>query len=365
LALSGGWFAAACAQWGRAVYNKLITEELVPQAVHIAGMPTAHGYDSPWSVITRFAPWSLLCCVGLWRVIFRPAQDLGQRRFERFVFCWLMLGMVFFAAAPHQRADLLLPLYPPAAMLAGRELALLLARLPRAGRTSLVLVIILCGLGGAVVKYEWFNRTQEYVVLTSAAQKLARQVEQHVGRDFPLTHVDDPYAVNFYLDTMRPLAYGPEKKADGVYDSALNATYDYQHAIRLLQGDAAVFLVLSRPEKILDDPLAGDLKIYRPIDASLPGHHLCVLSNRRTLAAEDRMAMGVGPLTVTTEGLKWLHVAQNDFVFEPVNPGEPAEVQFVNGGSEALRVCVKFISQGSTTRQEHTLEPGNAWNCRP
>jgi 4-amino-4-deoxy-L-arabinose transferase-like glycosyltransferase len=134
LALSGGWFAAACAQWGRAVYNKLITEELVPQAVHIAGMPTAHGYDSPWSFITRFAPWSLLCCVGLWRVIFRPAQDLGQRRFERFVFCWLMLGMVFFAAAPHQRADLLLPLYPPAAMLAGRELALLLARLPRAGR---------------------------------------------------------------------------------------------------------------------------------------------------------------------------------------------------------------------------------------
>ncbi|OQY64577.1 MAG: hypothetical protein B6D47_13175, partial [Rhodocyclaceae bacterium UTPRO2] len=79
-----------------------------------------------------------------------PAVDAAARRFERFLFCWIVGGIVLFSLASHHRGDLLLPLWPAAALLAGREMARLAERMGRP-LTGAVLagltLIILAGNG--------------------------------------------------------------------------------------------------------------------------------------------------------------------------------------------------------------------------
>jgi len=155
----------------------------------------------------RFLPWSLLACVGFWRVCKRPEADALARSFERFLFCWFFVGLLVFSIAPHQRGDLLAPIIPPAALLAGREIALLLRRV-RPGLVVFGAMIFAVAMLGVTARY-YFKMAEETVIQqTLGMERLARSVD-----GIPMIHVDTPYTLQFYLNTMQVIT-PPEKAGE-------------------------------------------------------------------------------------------------------------------------------------------------------
>ena len=133
LAIAAGWLLLAVETLGLPVIDKLIGKELV-------GHATANDNDTPWlQTFWRpplwhfgiFAPWSLLTCVALWRLVRHPPASPRRRRFLRFMACWLGLGLLVLCLAPHKRMILALPMLLPGAVLAGAEAARWLGRLGR------------------------------------------------------------------------------------------------------------------------------------------------------------------------------------------------------------------------------------------
>lgn len=166
LALCGGWFVAAYATAGDAFIDKVIGRELVGHVVgaskeHLPKMSLSErigafviGLGKPTAYIaSRFLPWSIPAVLGLWRVWRRPSESNDERQFERFITCWLVGGVALFSVMPHQRADLLLPLMPAAALLGGREIAVWLIALQRSARIAVAAVVALIALGGGVYEY--------------------------------------------------------------------------------------------------------------------------------------------------------------------------------------------------------------------
>jgi 4-amino-4-deoxy-L-arabinose transferase-like glycosyltransferase len=127
--LTMGWFGLAFTRFGHELVDKMIWSELFGHATGAgkAALPLVEGYKPPLYFLSRFAPWSVFACIGLWRVLKRPATHRDERAFERFLVCWFGIGLLLFSCAAHHRADLLYPLVPPAALLAGREIDRLLA----------------------------------------------------------------------------------------------------------------------------------------------------------------------------------------------------------------------------------------------
>lgn len=123
--LCGGWFAWAVLVDGERVIDKMIGRELIGHAVasEAGHAPLTRPYQPLLYFLVRFAPWCVPALSGLYFAFRTPAADPAQRRLERFCACWLALGLIMFGIAGHQRADLLLPLFPAAAILAGRRLA--------------------------------------------------------------------------------------------------------------------------------------------------------------------------------------------------------------------------------------------------
>jgi 4-amino-4-deoxy-L-arabinose transferase-like glycosyltransferase len=202
LFLTVGWFGLAYQQGGQAFIDKVIGRELVGHLVSDEHGTFGIGFvKAPLYWLSRFLPWSLLAVVGLWRVVAHPAADGNERRFERFLFCWIVGGLILFSLAKHQRGDLPLPLHPPAALLAGRELARWLPgwepwKLLRRSLATVCAVLALYTLYlHTVFKQTWEVKESE------AVASFARQIAQDSSLP-PLLHVDSPYALQFHLNTM-------------------------------------------------------------------------------------------------------------------------------------------------------------------
>jgi 4-amino-4-deoxy-L-arabinose transferase-like glycosyltransferase len=205
-----GWFWLAYQQSGQAFIDKVIGRELVGHLVSDEHGSFGIGFvKAPLYWLSRFLPWSLLAVVGLWRVLKHPAAAAGERRFERFLFCWIVGGLFLFSLAKHQRGDLPLPLYPPAALLAGRELANWLRQWEpkRLVRRSLATVMVVLALY-TVYLHTVFSQTWE-VQESERVESFARELAQDSSLP-PLLHVDTPYALQFHLNTMDRAVSFPE-----------------------------------------------------------------------------------------------------------------------------------------------------------
>lgn len=204
LAICGGWFALAYAHMGEPLIDVMLGRELVGQMVESSQgpgpflqfyLPTAY-------VLSRFAPWSLLACMGLWRAFKRPSSQAEPRQTERFLTCWFLGGLLIFSSAAHQRPDLIFPLIPPAALLAGRVLAgwmehrANLARRLIPATTAVALIAI-------SFAYIYAREDHVRVQRTQAVKRLAATVRSVSRRQFPLTHVESPFALQFYLNTKK------------------------------------------------------------------------------------------------------------------------------------------------------------------
>ena len=204
-----GWFALAYQEMGQVVIDKMLKREMIFHAVtdETGDVIGQNFYKPVIYFLHRFLPWSLPACAGFWRVWKRPSASEPDRRFERFLLCWFLVGLVVFSIAPHQRGDLLAPIIPPAALLAGREIALLLKSFRRERVVLGAVVFALATLG--VTARHYFKRTEETLVQkTRGMEQLARSID-----GVPMIHVDTPFTLQFYLNTMQVIT-PPEKAGE-------------------------------------------------------------------------------------------------------------------------------------------------------
>lgn len=226
-----GWLVPALLSAGQPLVDKLFFQELVGQATGMGkgGFPGQNLHKPTLYFILRFLPFSLFAAYALWRVVRRPEAEAAERRFERFLFCWIVGGIILFSLASHHRGDLLLPLWPAAALLAGREMARLTDRI--GGR---LMGTVLAGLTALFLGAAWWTyhlkaeRQSEEVRYTVEAERAARALAAS-GLDVKrMHHLDTPVTLQLELGTFRTWI-GEEE------------------ALRLSAGAAPVLLAVESP----------------------------------------------------------------------------------------------------------------------
>jgi 4-amino-4-deoxy-L-arabinose transferase-like glycosyltransferase len=216
LAIPLAWFLPAWWQYGQELIDKMFFDELLGHATG-AGRDRSFGENLPRPTLfflQRFLPFSLFAFYGIWRVFRRPATDAAERRFERFLVCWILAGLLIFSLAAHHRADLLLPLWPAAALLAGREMAALAQRI---GARRFAVAAVLVGallLSTVYVNYHAsFGKREartDYVADVRAAAQALRASGLDVGA---LHHIDTPVTLQMELGTLRRWLTAAERQA--------------------------------------------------------------------------------------------------------------------------------------------------------
>ena len=204
-ALTLGWFLLAYSAKGHDLLARMLGNELVHEAVK--AKRDYFGFTKPTiCILTRFLPWSLLALLAIWRVFRSPATDAGERRLERFLVCYFLFGLLLFSLGAHQRPDLVFPLLPAAALLAGRELARWLQ--PASGTRALawlIAALAVCLVGFALYTHV-FHRVDrdEDLLRTRGMRELATRFERQFGREYPLVICRDaPVTFQVFLNTFR------------------------------------------------------------------------------------------------------------------------------------------------------------------
>jgi 4-amino-4-deoxy-L-arabinose transferase-like glycosyltransferase len=252
LAITLGWFSMAYWQLGQPVIDKMIGRELIGHAnwSERAKIPGQDFYKPFLYFLSRFAPWSIFACMGFWRIWKHPSVNPEERRFERFLLCFFLFGLLIFSLAPHQRADLLFPLFPAAALLAGREMIrcfnVILSRRVLWWLVSIWIAV----LPILWVYYNMVRSKQEFVTKTRGVQEVAQEFEARFGRYVPLVYADAPLGLQFYLNTMRPrvsLQEAAERLAGK--ESVLVAVQDIAGLKNYLPPGIKVYEIIRWPEK--------------------------------------------------------------------------------------------------------------------
>lgn len=201
-----GWFLLALLEQGQDLIDKMFMQELIGHATGV-NRHTTFGENLPKPtlyLLARFLPFSLFFFYGLWRVFRCPAQDVAERRFERFLTCWVLTGLLIFSLAAHHRPDLLLPLWPACALLAGREMARLAGRmgLRRFGLSAGLVALLL--LGGLFAQYHvtWGGRAENTDV-SQSIRDAAEAFSESGLEARALEHYGTPVTFQMYLHTVR------------------------------------------------------------------------------------------------------------------------------------------------------------------
>lgn len=334
LLLTVGWFALAYHRVGPHLVDNMVRDEFFGHMVENA--PGSRFWKPIGDLLANFAPWSAFAVAGAVRTVVRPAADGETRRFDRFLWCWLVGGLVIFSVSPHNQARLMDPMVPAAALIAGRELD----RLARAVSPRRLGGIIAAAVVVALVVFGLVFQRQESqkaeVRATIALQRMAATIESTVGRDFPLAYTaETPYAIQLALNTMRP----PVSIAD---------------AAALLRGPTAAYVVV-RDIRVLERTVGT--AVHELLHEDVPGTPMPYLvANRPALAWDGPVATRVGPFVVTTRGLGL--AAAWDGRIALASRGVPGEgvVENASAVPQPLRLHVAGLDEGS-----RVLAPGETW----
>ena len=136
-----------------------------------------------------------------------------------------------FCIAAHQRGRLIFPLFPAAALLAGRELAWWL----RCWSAPLLLkrtgVFAAFVLGFLLLYHHVLLAGSQNVQTTLGIRRVADRVRATLGVNYPLVHAGTPFALQFWLNTARPWT-------------------SFDKAAALLQGNEPVVVAVGSFEKL-------------------------------------------------------------------------------------------------------------------
>jgi Dolichyl-phosphate-mannose-protein mannosyltransferase len=311
LVITLGWFVAASLRMGPHLADDMLRSELLRHAVMHA--PGHRFWKPPGDFLANFAPWSLLTVVGLWRIWARPDADDETRRFERFCFWWLAGGLLLFSVSPHNPARLLWPVVPPAALIAGRELARGAAAVRPRTQVTVCAAVIVLGLAGTAWRFHHLERGRQHVRRTLALLELSRTVRERVGADFPLTYTSDvPFALQLTFETMRP-------------------TVTFRQAAALLRDDVPVYVVVHDVARLRRAMGSGPPPLHEVAGCSVRAEpYLHIVSNHAQLAWTDPMAVGLGPLRLRLHDVRLGPTQDGEIVV--ACRGEAGSVTVTNGG---------------------------------
>ena len=339
-----GWFVLAYWQFGEPLVAKMIGKELVGHALPGGKrmFPGVRFYQPPLYYLSRSLPWSLFACYGLWGTWKMPAAGPEERRFERFLFCWFVVGLCIFSLAPHQRADLIWPLLPASALFAGRELARWTAhfaarRVRRFAAALVMAVLMACG-----AYYFWLFPRQPAVQQTAAVRRLAAEIENAAGTEFPLTHVDAPFGLQVYLNTFRPRV-------------------TFERAADLLRGPEAAFVALRNIRSLEAQRRSADpaFHVLWMSQWQQKNPQVRIVSNRPALAPGEPIAFCFGALWVRIRGGRLVRATEDELRVDLQKA--PAEVLVTNESTNAHRLTVTFQSGQESSSQTRTLPGHETW----
>lgn len=347
LLISLGWFGLAYWQEGWPLVQKQIGRELIDHSVTnpSGDVMGATFYKSPYYFLTYFAPGSLVALLGFWRVWRRPSADDWTRRFERFLFCWFFFGMVLFTLAAHQRRDLLFPIYPPAALIVGRELARLAERV----RPAIVTGVTAGTVGASLLLFFLVYHVWTAPLVTQAGileetrdlEELARSLRKTAGSTIPITYTDCHYGLQYYLGTTYP-------------------PVSLDEAVELLRGDGAAFFAVHDPEGLKRRMRPGDPELH--VVACYPHSgepYASIVSNRPQVQWAERMAMRVGPILIQMDRLRLSRKVSGEFVFD-AGPGG-GTVTFVNHSDRHCEVRLRIKGPAREEAEKKLLGPEGIW----
>lgn len=206
VAVPSAWLFAAWLHEGQPVLDKLFVDELVGHTLGFGQGEVAspgHKFAHPWAwFLTRMLPMSAIAVLGLWRVVRRPAATDDERRFERFLCCWLVGGLLILSAQATVRFIHLLPMMPPAALLASREVARWLRGRSPAFATGAAIV---ASAGAMLVAWLYLHVVDARTPAIAASERL-RLAAADVAARFDvgrLEFVDAPVALQLHLKVFR------------------------------------------------------------------------------------------------------------------------------------------------------------------
>ncbi len=345
LLITIGWFLLAYYSAGKPLIDKMLGKELVGHAVadtkyHIPG---SLFYQPTLYYLGRGAPWSLFGIYGLWRVWRAPSAESPVRRFERFLFCWFVFGLVLFSLASHQRGDLLWPIMPAAELLAGRELDRLTSNArPLFDRAIAAIVALM--IGGFIYYYFGPHARSSVVRQTVALKWIVAEVTRYGGSEFPLTHLDSPMGLQVYLNTWRPKVSA-------------------EHAAALLRGSEPVFVALSDWKKLEAARKPDDPPIYTLLPSSSfsssSSSPVRVVSNIQVLDSTNRYAFGFGNLTIRASGVRLTEATEKEFSL--MQQEKQSEVTIINESSELRKIRLRVTGGGAPRSEERVLTPHEIW----
>ncbi|MDW8373078.1 MAG: glycosyltransferase family 39 protein [Planctomycetota bacterium] len=211
LALTVGWLLLAVHALGQPVLDKLIGQELIRHATeNDKGTPLwLTWWRPPLWYVGLFLPWSLAAGYALWRLWRRPPLVPRQRRFLRFMACWLGVGLLILMLAPHKRLILGLPMLFPGAVLAGVGLSWLLRGwhpLRWAGAWLLASVLVLSGLW---VYHQHRDRVKDQIAASEAVIATGGALSALAARGIAVSWNGLPPCVRYFIAGMPPATSDP------------------------------------------------------------------------------------------------------------------------------------------------------------
>jgi hypothetical protein len=181
------------------------------------------------------------------------------------------------------------------------------------------------------------------VLETVALKKLACALEQAGGREFPLTHVDDPRTLQFYLNSWRPC----------VSD---------ERAAELLRGAEPAFVAVNDWHQLQlarkpDDPPWFTLLPDAANSTNCPAR---IVANRPDFNLADHCAFCFGPVFVRVHGARLLSATEPELRFAA--SGSTGEIIIANESAAARKVRVCVIEYGRRLVQERVLAGNETWS---
>jgi len=207
LSIVGAWWLWAVKSGGQPLIDRIIGRELVGHTfgTHSSPPPFSRPYLSTAYFFARFAPWTIPVGIALVRIVVRPSSDARTRLAERFAWCWVVVGLVILSIPGHQRGDLLLPLWPAGALLAGQQIARFWTRWnvsPKLNATAIAATIAV-GVAGVWWWNSVGNLTKNEVRVSMASETLAARARA-IDPALPLSFDRSAWDMQWACRTKQP-----------------------------------------------------------------------------------------------------------------------------------------------------------------
>jgi len=192
--------------------------------------------------------------VGNWELVARlDRRHEADGPSRRFLTCWIIGGLVPFAVATHQRGDLVAPLLPAAALLAGRELAHLWAVRVQGVAVLKVSLATSAALPALAVYQHQVVAREELGRRSEAVRELAGSIAVERRQGAELLLVDTPFALEVYLGRTFPhVSFDQAASHLATGERTLVGVHDYRQLVESLGPLAA------RAEIISESPSSGE-----------------------------------------------------------------------------------------------------------